>query len=138
MTKRDQTAGEAPSSTPASGSARTPVLIELSEAQVDRVVRSALGTGNMSVLLSGPLDASDLIEAALKQMDDVRLSRSLLFGLLLLAVFPADGSYLGVVEIARMLELSASTVHRYVTTLVAVGLLERDPTTRKYRLMDAG
>ncbi len=118
-------------------SAKTPVLIELSESQVDRVVRSALGTGNMSVLLSGPSDLSDLAEAALERMDDVRFSRSLLFGLLLLAAFPADGSYLGSVEAARMLEMSPSTVHRYLTTLVAVGLLERDPSTRKYRLMNA-
>jgi Fic family protein len=117
--------------------AMTPVLIELSEAQIDRVVRSALGTGNLSLLLSHP-DHGGLLEAARKRMDDERLSRSLLIGLLLLSAFPTDRSYLGIMEIARTLELSASTVHRYAITLVAVGLLERDPSTRKYRLMDAG
>jgi DNA-binding IclR family transcriptional regulator len=31
--------------------------------------------------------------------------------------------------------MNTSTTHRYVTTLLAVGLLERDPSTRKYRLV---
>jgi DNA-binding IclR family transcriptional regulator len=53
----------------------------------------------------------------------------------MLASFPSDGSYLGNAEIARMLEMNPSTTHRYVSTLVAVGLLERDPATRRYRLV---
>ena len=39
-----------------------------------------------------------------------------------------------VVEVARQLGLSPSTTHRYMTTLVAFGLLVQDPATRKYRL----
>jgi DNA-binding IclR family transcriptional regulator len=67
-------------------------------------------------------------------MEDRRLSRSLLSGLLVLSCFPSEGDYLGIAEIARMLDMNTSTTHRYVTTLLAVGLLERDPATRKYRL----
>ncbi|HEY4812975.1 MAG TPA: helix-turn-helix domain-containing protein [Solirubrobacteraceae bacterium] len=33
-----------------------------------------------------------------------------------------------------MLDLHLSTVHRYISTLTAVGLLEREPVTRRYRL----
>jgi Fic family protein len=116
------------------------VLLELSKAQVDQVVRTAGQGGTMSVLLSAlrdpewtlSLDSEEWSYPA--QMEDRRLSRSLLSGLLVLSCFPQDGEYLGIAEIARMLDMNTSTTHRYVTTLLAVGLLERDPATRKYRL----
>jgi Fic family protein len=114
------------------------VILELTSAQVDRVLRHALGTGNMSLLLSGLSDVRDALEDAPWQLEDERLSRSLLFGLLLLAAFPADRSYIGNAELARILGVNISTAHRYISTLVAVGLLERDPATRKYRLADVG
>jgi len=119
------------------------VSIELSKAQVDQVVRSAGQGGTMSVLLSAlkdpnwtlALDSDEWIYPA--QLEDRRLSRSLLSGLLVLSCFPADGGYLGIAELARMLGMNTSTTHRYVTTLLAVGLLERDATTRRYRLAAA-
>jgi hypothetical protein len=111
------------------------ITIELSPAQVDRVVREAADGGNMSVLLSGLNDVRTVLAQEPRQLEDSRLSRSLLAGLLMLASFPTDGSYLGNAEIARMLDMNPSTTHRYVSTLVAVGLLERDPSTRRYRLV---
>jgi hypothetical protein len=116
------------------------ISIELSKAQVDQIVRSAGQGGTMSVLLSALKDpnwtlALDSDEWAYPaQMEDRRLSRSLLSGLLVLSCFPADGGYLGIAELARTLGMNTSTTHRYVTTLLAVGLLERDPATRRYRL----
>jgi IclR helix-turn-helix domain len=117
------------------------VLIELSGAQVDQVVRSAGRGGTLSLLLSAArdpqwklsLDSTEWSYPA--QMQDRRLSRSLLSGLLVLSCFPADGSYLGINELARMLDMNTSTTHRYVSTLLAVGLLERNTGTRKYRLV---
>jgi IclR helix-turn-helix domain len=117
------------------------VLIELSKSQVDQVVRSAGQGGTLSVLLSAvrdpewPLSLDSEEWSYPTQMDDRRLSRSLLSGLLVLSCFPPDGGYLGIAELARMLNMNTSTTHRYVTTLLAVGLLERDPGTRKYRLI---
>ncbi len=111
------------------------IVIELSPAQVDRVVRGAADGGNISVLLSGLEDVREVLAREPSQLEDSRLSRSLLAGLLMLASFPTDGSYLGNAEIARMLDMNPSTTHRYVSTLVAVGLLERDPSTRRYRLV---
>jgi hypothetical protein len=116
------------------------VMIELSKAQVDQVVRTAGQGGAMSVLLSSlrdpkwtlGLESEDWAYPA--QMEDRRLSRSLLSGLLVLSCFAPDGGYLGIAELARMLDMNTSTTHRYVTTLLAVGLLERDPATRRYRL----
>jgi IclR helix-turn-helix domain len=116
------------------------VLIELSKAQVDQVVRAAGEGGTMSVLLSAlkdpkwtlAIDSEDWSYPA--QMDDRRLSRSLLSGLLVLSCFPPDGGYLGIADLARMLDMNTSTTHRYVTTLLAVGLLDRDPASRRYRI----
>ena len=65
---------------------------------------------------------------------DPRLSRSLLRGLSILTCFGPDGDPRGIVEIAEELGMSPSTTHRYALTLVALGLLERCPDTRKYRL----
>jgi hypothetical protein len=109
------------------------VVIELSAEQVEAVVRGAAGGGSVSVLLSGRAELSEALAPALEQLDDRRLSRSLLAGLVMLASFPADGSYLGNAQLARMLEMNPSTAHRYVSTFVAVGLLERDPDSRRYR-----
>jgi DNA-binding MarR family transcriptional regulator len=64
-----------------------------------------------------------------------RLSRSLLAGLLVLSCFPPEGMDMGIKDISQQLDLNTSTVHRYVLTLVAAGLLERDPDTRRYRLL---
>jgi IclR helix-turn-helix domain len=116
------------------------VTIELSKAQVDQVIRAAGQGGTMSVLLSAVKDPSWMLAVATEepelpaQLDDRRLSRSLLSGLLVLSCFPADGGYLGIAQLARSLGMNTSTTHRYVTTLLAVGLLERDPGTRRYRL----
>ena len=68
---------------------------------------------------------------------DPRLSRSLLRGLSLLARFGPDRPERGVVELAAELEMSPSTAHRYVLTLVEAGLLEQAPRSRKYRLAGA-
>jgi predicted transcriptional regulator len=116
------------------------ILIELSKAQVDQVVRNAGQGGTMSVLLSAlrdpdwtlAFDSDDWAYPA--QMEDRRLSRSLLSGLLVLSCFSLDGEDLGIAELARMLNMNTSTTHRYVTTLLAVGLLERDSSSRRYRL----
>jgi hypothetical protein len=68
------------------------------------------------------------------ETDDPRLSRSLLRGLSLLAGFGSDGAERGIVELADDLGMSPSTAHRYALTLVELGLLERCPRSRKYRL----
>jgi Fic family protein len=110
-------------------------MIALSPTQVDQVVRAACGAGSMSVLLSGLDDVRESLLTAPRQLQDNRLCRSLLAGLLMLACFPADGSYLANAEIARAVGMHPSTSHRYVSTLVAVGLLERDPGTRRFKLV---
>jgi DNA-binding MarR family transcriptional regulator len=89
----------------------------------------------MSALLSGLGGMEAKLEAVnAARMKDPRLSRSLLAGLSLLLFLPVDGSSTRVTELAAMLNMSSSTAHRYVQTLLAVEMVERDPRTRRYRL----
>jgi IclR family pca regulon transcriptional regulator len=61
-------------------------------------------------------------------------SQSLERGLSILSSFKSDRPLLGVSELAREIGLSRSTTHRYVATLAALGYLEQDELTRRYRL----
>ncbi|HEX3909360.1 MAG TPA: helix-turn-helix domain-containing protein [Solirubrobacteraceae bacterium] len=116
------------------------IVLELSRSQVAKVLREADASGAPSTLLSGlhgqepgvTADVDELMELA--AVEERRLSRSLLSGLLVLACFPLDGGHLGVAQLARRLNMSPSATHRYVSTLVAAELLERDRDTRRYRL----
>jgi IclR family pca regulon transcriptional regulator len=54
-------------------------------------------------------------------------------GLAILRSFTAERTWMGIAELADMLEMSRPTTHRYATTLVVLGYLEQGPR-RKYRL----
>lgn len=109
-----------------------PIRIKLSRSQVDQLVHDASDTGSLSALFRGLGEGGQTVDSA-DRFDDRRLSASLLIGLMLFAVFPSDGTYVKISHTARQLQLNAGTAHRYVRTLYAVGLLERDPVTRQYR-----
>jgi hypothetical protein len=133
---------ESSSAEPA-GPAEPSVSVTLSRNQVDHIVRAALGEDaapSVSALVAGIGFHSSQARQTLSSryrvlQDNRRLSRSLLAGLLVLSCFPQGGVDLGIKDISEQLELNTSTVHRYVLTLVAAGLLERDPDTRRYRLL---
>ncbi len=128
------------------------ISIKLSPAQIDDVVRAASQSRapSISTLIANTLNAplapanGETSDEALGASRlggympigavDPRLSRSLLRGLSILTCFGPDGDPRGIVEIAEELRMSPSTTHRYALTLVELGLLERCPTTRKYRL----
>lgn len=61
-------------------------------------------------------------------------SQSLERGLAILSAFTPDRPALGISELARKLDLTRSTTHRYVATLATLGYLYQDDSTRKYRL----
>src|ERR671919_1978963 len=65
---------------------------------------------------------------------DGTYSQSLERGLSILSSFKSARPLLGVSELARDVGFSRSTTHRYVATLAALGYLEQDPATRRYRL----
>ncbi len=140
------------------------ISITLSPAQVDQVVRAAAqgSSPSFSALISNKLntrrleaeregvrpsegagngDAADDPSDAqadrrgyFPSYEDARLSRSLLRGLSVLTCFGPGNEERGIIELASLLGMSASTTHRYVTTLVELGLLERSTRSRKYRL----
>jgi hypothetical protein len=119
------------------------VAITLSRNQVDHIVRAVLGEGaapSVSALVAGTgfhrSRARQVLSSRYRALQgNRRLSRSLLAGLLVLSCFPPEGVDMGIKDISEQLDLNTSTVHRYVLTLVAAGLLERDPDTRRYRLL---
>lgn len=55
-----------------------------------------------------------------------RYSHSVVRGLAVLCCFTAERPVLGVADIAHELGMSRSVTHRYVTRLVALGVLEQD------------
>lgn len=134
--------GKSDSSSHATSRAREDlVCLELTEAQVEGVIRATADARgpSLSLLLSGLITEQAISEGSLEErycteLESGRLSHSLFRGLLILALFISGEEGRGVVEVARQLGLSPSTTHRYMTTLVAFGLLVQDPATRKYRL----
>jgi DNA-binding MarR family transcriptional regulator len=110
------------------------ISIELTSTQIDRVVRRSTDTRGVSSLLRGLAETGTTATQFKKLAQSPRMSRSLLLGLLVLACFPGDSSSLAVTDVASRLEMSPSTTHRYLATLLAVGLLEQDPRTRRYHL----
>ncbi|HEX4518564.1 MAG TPA: IclR family transcriptional regulator [Gaiellaceae bacterium] len=61
-------------------------------------------------------------------------SQSLERGLAILSAFTSTRPLFGVSELAREVGLSRSSTHRYIATLAALGYLEQDRSTRRYRL----
>lgn len=126
------------------------IAIALSPAQVEQVIRAA-GSANGSAassLLVAALDNAHaspsgrdrrgpLHEAAqralARALNDPQLSQSLLRGLAILSCYGPERPWRAIIDLAKELEMSPSTTHRYVKTLRAVGLLEQHPTTREYR-----
>ncbi|HST56916.1 MAG TPA: helix-turn-helix domain-containing protein [Solirubrobacteraceae bacterium] len=72
-------------------------------------------------------------QALIAAVKDPQLSQSLLRGLSILSSFGPNRDWLPITELARQIGMSSSTTHRYVKTLLVVGLLEQDPRTREYR-----
>jgi hypothetical protein len=108
------------------------VSLGLTAEQVASVIAAASAAGTESAnLLTGLAAPGELTTSSL--LDDRTVSRSLLFGLVVLISFPADGSDRGIKEVAAELDLPTSTTHRYAHTLLAIGLLEQDPRSRRYR-----
>jgi hypothetical protein len=116
------------------------VTIALSPAQVNRVVSDLHGTGGPTP--SPPdLDALRSVvgshTSAPQPFEGGRLSKALLCGLLVLSCLPSDGSYVGVKEVGAWAGLAPSSAHRYLRTLVAAGVVERNPASRKYKLVES-
>ncbi len=109
------------------------VTITLTDRQVRQVLREASGRTSLASVLPEVGGLEVLRSVVLSLKDDATCSRSTLRALLVLAAFPADGSERELSDVARQLGLSPSTTHRYIGTWMAVGMLEQDPRSRRYR-----
>ncbi len=108
------------------------VSIALTDAQVEQVLREAAHRPQLASLLEvSQLDA--LSRVALPLLEDANYSRSALRALLVLNALPPDGSERELTDLARQLAISPSTTHRYMHTWMALGLVEQDPRSRRYR-----
>jgi len=114
------------------------VTIALTSTQVSQVLRHASGSTGLSAMLSELEDPQALHAAVAPLLDDDTYSRSTLRALLVLGAFHPDGSERELTDVARQLDLSPSTAHRYVGTWMALGLLEQDPISRRYRRAERG
>jgi IclR helix-turn-helix domain len=116
------------------------VTLRLTEAQIAEICAAVgllAGTGDLLAGVSDdPGGLRDLLDT-LTGAAEHKLSQSFVRGLFVLAVLPSDGKAIGVVELAKRLEMSPSTVHRYLLTLVMVGLAKRDERTRVYSRLKA-
>jgi DNA-binding MarR family transcriptional regulator len=109
------------------------VTIKLTDRQVSQVVREASGGTGLARMMSTVDDLDDLRGMVQPLLDDPKCSRSTFRALMVLVAFPPDGRELELTDVADELGLSPSTTHRYVSTWLAVGLLEQDPRSRRYR-----
>lgn len=114
--------------------------VVLTRDQAEQVVRQAIGggpgSGMLRVLLAlgGAEHRPALYE--LKQdprYQDRKLSQSTVCGVLALTALQ-DGEAHGVKAVAEELGMSVTTTHRYLKTWLAIGVLEQDHRTRRYRL----
>jgi IclR helix-turn-helix domain len=110
------------------------VSIVLTSSQLAQVARETTRSGQGVASLLGTFEnlssASRSLDA---QAASGHISRSVLRALIVLAAFPCDGAHRALGDVAKQLGFSPSTVHRYASTWLAIGLLEQDPTSRQYR-----
>ena len=111
------------------------VLIALTDAQVEQVLRDASGRPHPGSLLPEIGEVDVLSGAVLALLQDESCSRSALRALLVLNALPPDGSWRELTAIATELGISPSTTHRYLHTWLALGLVARHPRSRLYRRM---
>jgi hypothetical protein len=114
------------------------VSIVLTAAQLAQVIRDSSPTQDgVPSLLSTFSDlglASKVVDA---QAGGANVSRSVLRALLVLAAFPLDGAYRALADVSKEVGYNPSTTHRYASTWLAIGLLEQDPRSRRYRRADS-
>lgn len=116
------------------GAAVRDVTITLCAAQVETVVRQATAPSSLGQAFAVALDDPEALTSFLRPLlEDNAYSRSVLRALIILAGFPADGSERELTAVAEQVGFSPATTYRYLHTLTAAGLLERDTNSRRYR-----
>ena len=120
--------------------AADPILLPVSLAQVRDLMLGLAsrqsGTGPLRLLFAltgnggGPLKLSDFEGDGRYESSDI--SQALIHALSVLSAF-GNGQERGVRELGREVGMTSPTAGRYMRTWAAVGVLEQDPRTHRYR-----
>jgi len=110
-----------------------PVKIVLTDTQIALLARDLSNSAPRAALAIGMSDPAALQASVEPLLSDPSQSQSLLKALLVLAVFPDDGSELALKDVAAQLGWGTTATHRYCLTWASLGVLERNPVTRAYR-----
>lgn len=110
------------------------IAITLTVDQIAQVVQESADAGPLERILAG-LDSMEEFRGVLIGLLDQghKYSRSALRSLLVLSALPLDGTERELTEIADATGLATSSLHRYLKTWKAVGIVEQDPQSRRYR-----
>ncbi len=84
-------------------------------------------------LVAGVTDDVGFEDHVESMLGDSRYSQPVLMALLALAAFPGDGSNMDLVEVAGRFDWPSATTDQYFATWAALGALERDPASGRYR-----
>lgn len=109
------------------------VLIALTDGQVAQVVREATGREHPAGLLPELVEVDGVFELVEPLLADESYSRTVLRALLVFSALPPDGRARELTDVAREVGISPSTTHRYMQTWMAVGLVEQQTRSRRYR-----
>jgi hypothetical protein len=116
------------------------IMVPISLGQAERVVQQVLesdGPGASLVRVLIALSGRDRVRltelSADPEFQDSKNSQTLITSLLVLSAFHGGVDH-RVSGLAFELEMNPSTTIRYLKTWVAVGVLEQDSATRRYRL----
>lgn len=115
------------------------IWVPISLGQAERIVQQVVGSqgsGSSLVRILLALGGQDRIVMA-NLLDDPRVNNHLISQNVIIALLVLSALYEGehrVTDIADELGLSNATAIRYLKTWVAVGILEQDRATRKYRV----
>ena len=116
----------------------TAVQIDLSDEQIELIVRQARREHALQQLLPEVGDFQAVREAARPLLEDPSCSQNLLRGLLVLSAFSLDGTGLELREVSRRVQIASSSTQRYARTWVGLGQLAQEPRSRRYhRTTDA-
>jgi DNA-binding MarR family transcriptional regulator len=109
--------------------------ITLTIDQIAQVVQESAYAGPPLERILAELDSVDELRRVVLDLLDQghKHSRSALRSLLVLSTLPPDGTECELKEIANATGLATSSLHRYLNTWKALGIVEQDPQSRQYR-----
>jgi DNA-binding MarR family transcriptional regulator len=110
------------------------ISITLTMDQIARVVQESADAGPLERILAGLDSVEEFRRVVLGLLDQGhKYSRPALRSLLVLSALPLDGTECELTEIADATGLATSSLHRYLNTWKALGIVEQDPQSRQYR-----